>query len=161
MKILMVCLGNICRSPIADGLLRKKVKEQGLDVEVDSAGTIALHQGEAPDSRMVETARKNGTDINFLRARQFKVDDFDNFDYIFSMDFSNKKNILSLARNEEDRNKVHMLLGDLTDQQEASVPDPYYGTQKDFDHVYNLVNHATDILIQKIRQNTIATSHKI
>ena len=161
MKILMVCLGNICRSPIADGLLRKKVKEQGLDVEVDSAGTIALHQGKAPDSRMVETARKNGTDINFLRARQFKVDDFDNFDYIFSMDFSNKKNILSLARNEEDRNKVHMLLGDLTDQQEASVPDPYYGTQKDFDHVYNLVNHATDILIQKIRQNTIATSHKI
>ncbi len=161
MKILMVCLGNICRSPIADGLLRKKVKEQGLDVEVDSAGTIALHQGKAPDSRMVETARKNGTDINFLRARQFKVDDFDNFDYIFSMDFSNKKNILSLARNEEDRNKVQMLLGDLTDQQEASVPDPYYGTQKDFDHVYNLVNHATDILIQKIRQNTIATSHKI
>jgi len=161
MKILMVCLGNICRSPIADGLLRKKVKEQGLDVEVDSAGTISLHQGEAPDSRMVETARKNGTDISFLRARQFKVEDFENFDYILSMDFSNKKNILSLARNEEDRNKVHMLLGELTNQEEASVPDPYYGTQKDFEHVYDLVDQATDILIQKIRQNTIATSHKI
>jgi protein-tyrosine phosphatase len=151
MKILMVCLGNICRSPIADGLLRKKVKEQGLDVEVDSAGTIALHQGEAPDSRMVETARKNGTDISFLRARQFKVEDFENFDYIFSMDFSNQKNILSLARNEEDRNKVHMLLGDLTDQEEASVPDPYYGTQKDFEHVYELVDHATDMLIEKLK----------
>ena len=150
MKILMVCLGNICRSPIADGLLRKKVKEQGLDVELDSAGTIALHQGEAPDSRMVETARKNGTDISFLSARQFKVDDFDNFDFIFSMDFSNKKNILSLARNEEDRNKVHMLLGDLTDQEEVSVPDPYYGTQKDFDYVYDLVDQATDILIKKL-----------
>lgn len=150
MKILMVCLGNICRSPIADGLLRKKVKEQGLDVEVDSAGTIALHQGEAPDSRMVETARKNGTDISFLSARQFKVEDFDDFDYIFSMDFSNKKNILSLARNEEDRNKVHMLLGDLTDQEEVSVPDPYYGTQKDFDYVYDLVDQATDILIKKL-----------
>jgi protein-tyrosine phosphatase len=161
MKILMVCLGNICRSPIADGLLRKKVKEQGLDVEVDSAGTIALHQGEAPDSRMIETARKNGTDISFLRARQFKVEDFENFDFIFSMDFSNKKNILSLARNEEDRNKVHMLLGELTNQEEASVPDPYYGTQKDFEHVYDLVDQATDILIQKIRQNTIVTSHKI
>lgn len=147
----MVCLGNICRSPIADGLLRKKVKEQGLDVEVDSAGTIALHQGEAPDSRMVETARKNGTDISFLRARQFKVEDFENFDYIFSMDFSNQKNILSLARNEEDRNKVHMLLGDLTDQEEASVPDPYYGTQKDFEHVYELVDHATDMLIEKLK----------
>jgi protein-tyrosine phosphatase len=151
MKILMVCLGNICRSPIADGLLRKKVKEQGLDVEVDSAGTIALHQGEAPDSRMVETARKNGTDISFLRARQFKVEDFENFDYIFSMDFSNQKNILSLARNEEDRNKVNMLLGDLTDQEEASVPDPYYGTQKDFEHVYELVDHATDMLIEKLK----------
>jgi protein-tyrosine phosphatase len=151
MKILMVCLGNICRSPIADGLLRKKVKEQGLDVEVDSAGTIALHQGEAPDIRMVETARKNGTDISFLRARQFKVEDFENFDYIFSMDFSNQKNILSLARNEEDRNKVHMLLGDLTDQEEASVPDPYYGTQKDFEHVYELVDHATDMLIEKLK----------
>jgi protein-tyrosine phosphatase len=151
MKILMVCLGNICRSPIADGLLRKKVKEQGLDVEVDSAGTIALHQGKAPDSRMVETARKNGTDISFLRARQFKVEDFENFDYIFSMDFSNQKNILSLARNEEDRNKVHMLLGDLTDQEEASVPDPYYGTQKDFEHVYELVDHATDMLIEKLK----------
>lgn len=153
----MVCLGNICRSPIADGLLRKKVKEQGLDVEVDSAGTIALHQGEAPDSRMVETARKNGTDISFLRARQFKVEDFENFDYIFSMDFSNQKNILSLARNEEDRNKVYMLLGDLTDQEEASVPDPYYGTQKDFEHVYELVDHATDILIERIKttQNSL------
>ena len=147
----MVCLGNICRSPIADGLLRKKVKEQGLDVEVDSAGTIALHQGEAPDSRMVETARKNGTDISFLRARQFKVEDFENFDYILSMDFSNKKNILSLARNEEDRNKVHMLLGELTNQEEASVPDPYYGTQKDFEHVYELVDHATDMLIEKLK----------
>ena len=146
----MVCLGNICRSPIADGLLRKKVKEQGLDVEVDSAGTIGLHKGDAPDRRMIETARKNGTDISFLRARQFKVEDFDNFDYIFSMDFSNKKNILSLARNEEDQNKVHMLLGDLTDQQGASVPDPYYGTQKDFDHVYDLVDQATDILIKKL-----------
>jgi protein-tyrosine phosphatase len=77
------------------------------------------------------------------------------------MDFSNQKNILSLARNEEDRNKVHMLLGELTNQEEASVPDPYYGTQKDFEHVYDLVDQATDILIQKIRQNTIATSHKI
>lgn len=150
MKILMVCLGNICRSPIADGLLRKKVKEQGLGIEVDSAGTIALHQGQAPDYRMIETARKNSTDISMLRARQFNISDFDYFDLIFAMDFSNKKNILALARNDEDRSKVHMLLGELTDQAEASVPDPYYGTQKDFDHVYDLVDQATDILIKKL-----------
>lgn len=150
MKILMVCLGNICRSPIADGLLRKKVKEHGLGIEVDSAGTIALHQGQAPDYRMIETARKNSTDISMLRARQFNISDFDYFDLIFAMDFSNKKNILALARNDEDRSKVHMLLGELTDQAEASVPDPYYGTQKDFDHVYDLVDQATDILIKKL-----------
>lgn len=150
MKILMVCLGNICRSPIADGLLRKKVKEQGLGIEVDSAGTIALHQGQATDYRMIETARKNSTDISMLRARQFNISDFDYFDLIFAMDFSNKKNILALARNDEDRSKVHMLLGELTDQAEASVPDPYYGTQKDFDHVYDLVDQATDILIKNL-----------
>ncbi len=150
MKVLMVCLGNICRSPIADGLLRKKVKENGLDIYVDSAGTIALHQGQAPDSRMVETARKNGADISMLRARPFTTSDFDSFDLIFAMDFTNKKNILSLARNFEDKKKVHMLLGDFTNQEEASVPDPYYGTQKDFDHVYALVDQATDTLIKKL-----------
>ncbi len=155
MKILMVCLGNICRSPIADGLLRKKVLEHGLDVDVDSAGTIALHQGKAPDSRMIETARKNGTDISMLRARQFTSQDFEDFDYIFAMDFSNKKNILSLAINDSDRLKVHTLLGDLTDQEEASVPDPYYGNQKDFDHVYELVDKATDVLIEKIKLNIL------
>ncbi len=155
MKILMVCLGNICRSPIADGLLRKKVIEYGLDVDVDSAGTIALHQGKAPDNRMIETARKNGTDISMLRARQFLAEDFDRFDYIFAMDFSNKKNILSLARNESDQFKVHMLLGYLTDQEEESVPDPYYGNQKDFDHVYDLVDKATDVLIEKIKLNIL------
>ena len=155
MKILMVCLGNICRSPIADGLLRKKVIEYGLDVDVDSAGTIALHQGKAPDNRMIETALKNGTDISMLRARQFLAEDFDRFDYIFAMDFSNKKNILSLARNESDQFKVHTLLGYLTDQEEASVPDPYYGNQKDFDHVYDLVDKATDVLIEKIKLNIL------
>lgn len=155
MKILMVCLGNICRSPIADGLLRRKVAEENLEVVVDSAGTIALHEGNAPDSRMVKTAKNRGTDISVLRARQFKVQDFDAFDYIFAMDFSNKKNILSLARNKEDESKVHMLLGGLTNQEETSVPDPYYGTQKDFDHVYDLVDEATTILIEKIKQNKL------
>ena len=155
MKILMVCLGNICRSPIADGLLRQKVNEEHLDVEVDSAGTIGLHAGSSPDSRMITTAKNRGTDISFLKARQFTVADFDQFDVIFAMDKNNKRDILSLAKTAEDKQKVHLLLSGISDQEEANVPDPYYGTSKDFEHVYNLVDKATNTIIQKIKNNTL------
>lgn len=150
MKILMVCLGNICRSPIADGLLRKKISEHKLDVVVDSAGTIGIHSGESPDSRMIETARVTGTDISFLKARQFTIDDFNQFDLILAMDANNKKDILSLTSKESDKAKVHLLLSHITDQIEKNVPDPYYGTMRDFEHVYNLVDKATDVLITKL-----------
>lgn len=155
MKVLMVCLGNICRSPIADGLLRKKVMEEGLDVEVDSAGTIGMHAGSAPDSRMIATAKERGTDISFLKARQFTVTDFELFDVIFAMDINNKRDMLSLAKTAEDKQKVHLLLSEITDQEEANVPDPYYGTSKDFEHVYDLVDKATNTIIQKIKNNTL------
>ena len=155
MKILMVCLGNICRSPIADGLLRQKVNEEHLDVEVDSAGTIGLHADSAPDSRMITTAKNRGTDISFLKARQFTAADFEQFDVIFAMDKNNKRDILSLAKNAEDKQKVHLLLSEISDQEEANVPDPYYGTSKDFEHVYDLVDKATNTIIQKIKNNTL------
>jgi len=155
MKVLMVCLGNICRSPIADGLLRKKVQEQHLDVEVDSAGTIGMHAGSAPDSRMIATAKSRGTDISFLKARQFTAKDFQGFDVIFAMDKNNKRDILSLAKTAEDKQKVHLLLSEITNQEEANVPDPYYGTSKDFEHVYDLVDNATDTIIEKIKNNTL------
>ena len=155
MKILMVCLGNICRSPIADGLLRRKVIENNLDVEVDSAGTIALHAGSAPDKRMITTANKRGTDISTLRARQFTVSDFDTFDLIFAMDNSNKSNILKLARNSDDEQKVHLLLSDITNREDASVPDPYYGDMSDFEYVYDLVDEATEVLIEKIKSRKL------
>ena len=155
MKILMVCLGNICRSPIADGLLRRKVIENNLDVEVDSAGTIALHAGSAPDKRMITTANKRGTDISTLRARQFTVSDFDTFDLIFAMDNSNKSNILKLARNSDDEQKVHLLLSAITNREEANVPDPYYGDMSDFEHVYDLVDDATEVLIEKIKSRKL------
>ena len=155
MKILMVCLGNICRSPIADGLLRQKVNEQHLDVEVDSAGTIGLHAGSAPDSRMIATAKNRSTDISFLKARQFTAADFELFDVIFAMDKNNKRDILSLAKTAEDKQKVHLLLSGISDQEEANVPDPYYGTSKDFEHVYDLVDKATNTIIQKIKNNTL------
>ena len=155
MKILMVCLGNICRSPIADGLLRQKVNEEHLDVEVDSAGTIGLHADSAPDSRMITTAKNRGTDISFLKARQFTAADFEQFDVIFAMDKNNKRDILSLAKTNADKQKVHLLLSEISDQEEANVPDPYYGTSKDFEHVYDLVDKATNTIIQKIKNNTL------
>ena len=155
MKVLMVCLGNICRSPIADGLLRQKVNEERLNVEVDSAGTIGLHAGSAPDSRMITTAKNRGTDISFLKARQFTAADFEQFDVIFAMDKNNKRDILSLAKTNADKQKVHLLLSEISDQEEANVPDPYYGTSKDFEHVYDLVDKATNTIIQKIKHNTL------
>lgn len=155
MRILMVCLGNICRSPMADGHLRKKVNDLNLAVIVDSAGTANYHVGEAPDKRMIATGAKFGTPIDELRARQFKVVDFDNFDLIYCMDSSNLSNVLSLARNEADRQKVRLLLNEVEPNSNAAVPDPYYGTMQDFEYVYQLLDKATDCVIEKIKNGKI------
>lgn len=152
MKVLMVCLGNICRSPMADGLLRKKVNELGLDITVDSAGTAGYHIGEKPDPRMRATAKTLGVNIDNLRARQFVVNDFDNFDLIYAMDASNYNNILSLARNEADRNKVELILNELEPGKNLQVPDPYYGGEQGFIDVFNLLDAATDKIIQKLNK---------
>jgi protein-tyrosine phosphatase len=146
----MVCLGNICRSPIADGLLLRKIKEQNLDAQVDSAGTANYHIGKAPDSRMIQTAAAHGTPIEFLRARQFSNQDFENFDHILVMDQSNYENVIRLAQSADDRNKVQFLLDYLYPNQKAAVPDPYYGSLEDFEQVYQLVDTATDALILKL-----------
>ena len=146
----MVCLGNICRSPIADGLLLRKIKEQKLDAQVDSAGTANYHIGIAPDSRMIQTAAAQGTPIEFLRARQFSNQDFENFDHILVMDQSNYDNVVHLAQSADDRKKVQFLLDYLYPNQKAAVPDPYYGSLEDFEKVYQLVDSATDALIQKL-----------
>ena len=151
MKILMVCLGNICRSPLVDGLLRKKVAESGLNMEVDSAGTGAHHVGEAPDRRMRATAQLKGCPIDELRSRQFVVSDFDRFDRIYVMDRSNKRNVLSLARNAEDAAKVEMMLNLSYPNQDLEVPDPYYGGEQGFYHVYDLLDEATDILLNELK----------
>ena len=146
----MVCLGNICRSPIADGLLLRKIKEQKLDAQVDSAGTANYHIGKAPDSRMIQTAAAHGTPIEFLRARQFSNQDFENFDHILVMDQSNYENVTRLAQSADDRNKIQFLLDYLYPNQKAAVPDPYYGSLEDFEQVYQLIDSATDALIQKL-----------
>lgn len=146
----MVCLGNICRSPLADGLLLRKIKEQKLDLTVDSAGTANYHIGKAPDHRMIQTAAKHGTALEFLRARQFTSRDFKNFDLILVMDQSNYENVVKLAPNNIDKQKVAYFLEYLYPNQKAAVPDPYYGTLKDFEEVYQLVDKATDALIQNL-----------
>jgi protein-tyrosine phosphatase len=155
MKILMVCLGNICRSPIADGLLRQKVIKADLLVEVDSAGTSAFHIGQSPDKRMIETAKHRNTDISYLHARQFTHDDFDQFDLIYAMDKSNLKNILSLTTNETHKSKVRLILTELENFNLLEVPDPYYGGDDGFIAVYDMLDQATDQIILKIKANKL------
>ena len=150
MKVLMVCLGNICRSPLADGLLRKKVKEQNLNIEVDSAGTSGIHAGEAPDVRMQKVSADFKTPINDLRSRKFTVDDFDNFDLILAMDKSNYSNIRQMARTQEEKEKVHLILEFAENERLKEIPDPYYGGEQGFIDVYNLLDEATDNVLSKI-----------
>ena len=146
-KILFVCLGNICRSPLADGILRRKVVENKLNFEVDSCGTAAYHVGEKPDPRMIQTAKNRGTDISFLRARQFSKTDFDYFDSIFVMDKENYKNIIALTTNESQKEKVKLILNEINPNNNDEVPDPYYGGQEEFEHVYDLLDLATDKIL--------------
>ena len=151
MKILMVCLGNICRSPMADGLLRKKVTDNQLNVIVDSAGTASYHVGDPPDARMRQTAQAKGFPIDELRARQFVQQDFDNFDLIYAMDRSNFTNIERLARNDEDKAKIRLILDETFPNQNMEVPDPYYGGEQGFIDVFNLLDEATNVILENLK----------
>lgn len=135
----MVCLGNICRSPLAEGILRNKLPEKKFTI--DSAGTANYHVGSNPDYRSIEVAKRNGIDISKLKARQFSVIDFDLFDIIYAMDKSNFENIIKLARNNSDINKVKLLLNE-TVSNVKNVPDPYYGSINDFEDLYIILNSA-------------------
>lgn len=144
----MVCLGNICRSPLAQGILESKVN---LDkVFVDSAGTAAYHVGNLPDERSIDVARNYGINITNQRARKFTVQDFDEFDYIYAMDISNYQNILMLARGEEDENKVRLILNEIYPSENKSVPDPYYGGNQGFENVYQMLDEACDVISKKL-----------
>ncbi|MBX2877840.1 MAG: low molecular weight phosphotyrosine protein phosphatase [Saprospiraceae bacterium] len=148
MKVLMVCLGNICRSPLAEGILQMKIKAQGLDWEVDSAGTGAWHVGEQPDRRSIQVARKNGIDITYQRARQFQAQDLDTFDLIFAMDQSNLANILRKANNTIQEKKVHLIMNQVDPNANRSVPDPYYDDDG-FEQVYEMLDKACDKIIAR------------
>ncbi|GET46763.1 MAG: low molecular weight protein-tyrosine-phosphatase [Capnocytophaga felis] len=148
-KILMVCLGNICRSPLAEGILRSKLDSEKF--EVDSAGTSNYHVGAAPDRRSIEVARKNGIDISNLKGRQISVDDFEKFDYIFVMDRSNYANVCDLAAKNEHREKISFLLDTLGKATLKEVPDPYYGDKNDFRAVFTMIDEACDVISEKLK----------
>jgi protein-tyrosine phosphatase len=148
MKILMVCLGNICRSPLAEGILSLKGKH--LNLEVDSAGTAAYHIGKQPDIRSIEIANKYIIDLNQQRARQFSRADFDKFDIIYAMDTNNYAHLISLASTETERNKIRMILNEINPKAYQSVPDPYYGGENGFQDIYNMLDKACDKIIQNI-----------
>lgn len=147
-KILMVCLGNICRSPLAEGILKAKLDPN--NYLVDSAGTASYHIGSAPDPRAIAIAKKHNLDISNLKARQFIVNDFKRFDYIYAMDASNYQNILKLASNEIDKAKVKLILNESYPNQNNEVPDPYYGGDQGFKNVYTMLNEACAIISKRI-----------
>lgn len=151
-KILFVCLGNICRSPTADGLMRQLVTEAGLadKIQIDSAGTSGMHTGKGPDARTQAIAKEKGCDLSQLQARQFVAEDFNKFDYILAMDNSNLDNILNLASSAEDKAKAQLFLN-FSDSNLTQVPDPYYGGEEDFYQVFDLIHTTCKQLLSHLR----------
>ena len=148
-KILMVCLGNICRSPLAEGILRSKLDSDKFIL--DSAGTGNWHAGEKPDPRTIKVAKKYNLDLTAQRARQFTPQDFDAFDHIFVMDASNKDNILKLTSDEAHKQKVKLIINELFENENVDVPDPYHGDDNDFEHVFKLLDEACTIVAEKLK----------
>ena len=146
----MVCLGNICRSPLAEGILQSKLSLE--DFKIDSAGTAGYHVGELPDKRSIEVARKYGIDITNQRSRKFAKEDFEEFDMIFAMDKDNYEDIIAMADTMEEQEKVKMILNELYPYEDMSVPDPYYGGDQGFEKVYQMLDEVCEIIASKIRK---------
>ena len=147
-KVLMVCLGNICRSPLAEGILKSKLPESIFFI--DSAGTANYHVGNPPDPRSIAVGKKYGIDISKLKGRQFSVNDFNTFDLIYVMDESNYRNVISIARNERDKSKVKFILNEIYPNQNYDVPDPYYGDDHGFENVYKMLDEACTIIANSL-----------
>jgi protein-tyrosine phosphatase len=149
MNILMVCLGNICRSPLAEGILQDKAASAGLDWHVDSAGTNGYHVGEAPHPLSQKVALMNGIDISAQRARRFAADDFDKFDKIYAMAEDVVDDMRRIAKNKFDESKVELLLNELYPGKNMDVPDPWYGTEPGYHKVYALIEEACEVIVEK------------
>jgi protein-tyrosine phosphatase len=146
-RILFVCLGNICRSPLAEGILRNLVEERGLEakVQIDSAGTGGWHQGDPPDPRSIETGQAHGVDISRLRGRKVTSSDFNTFDLIFAMDRSNLRDLVKIAPHDSSAD-IHLFM-DFVSGEHRDVPDPYYGDMQDFESVYAMLATGCDRLL--------------
>jgi protein-tyrosine phosphatase len=147
-KILMVCLGNICRSPLAEGILASKLPKDKF--QVDSAGTGSWHIGHKPDERSIAIAKKNKLDISEQKGRQFTTSDFETFDYIYVMDNSNYWDVVQLVDNKAQTEKVQLILNELFPNENVDVPDPYFGLPNGFESVYKMLDEACDVLAKKL-----------
>jgi protein-tyrosine phosphatase len=146
-KILFVCTGNICRSPLAEGILRNKLQQKNLLAEVDSCGFESFHVGDPPDSRAQAVARIRGIDISSHRARLFTMKDFERYDYIYAMDSSHYNHIMSMTRNETDQSKVDYILNMIFPGQNRGVKDPWYYDIEAFEKTYIILDEACDHII--------------
>lgn len=153
MKILFVCLGNICRSPLAKGIMADKVKRLHLNVEVDSAGFESFHRGDPADPRSVAVGAAHGIDLSDHIARMFTIRDFDHFDLIYVMDRANYNDVMGLARDTGDEQKVDFILNLLTPGENRPVPDPWYGGKDGFEKVFRMLDEACDQLARDIAQD--------
>ncbi|TQD39328.1 low molecular weight protein-tyrosine-phosphatase [Haloflavibacter putidus] len=149
-KVVMVCLGNICRSPLAEGLLKAKVDSS--KVKVDSAGTSNYHVDDSPDPRSIAVAKRYGLDITDQRGRQFTAEDFNEFDHIYVMDNSNYEDVVKLAASAEAKEKVEIILNKLFPNENADVPDPYHGGEHGFENVYQMLDEATSVIAKELNQ---------
>ncbi len=153
---MMVCHGNICRSPLAKFLMIKKLGEKGIaGYEVDSAGTSGAHAGEAPDARTIANALTHGVDVSSNRSKQFKSTDFEKFDRIYVMDSANYADVMLLADSEREKNKVKLFLDSAHPGSDDSVPDPWYGDEKGFDKVYHIIDKACGSIADKIKEGEL------
>ena len=152
-KVLMVCLGNICRSPLAQGILEKKSKESNINIQVDSAGTGGWHVGSSPDLRSINVAKKYNIDISHQKSRKFSTYDFKEFDKIYVMDTSNYRDLIRLCSNEKECNKIELILKNIDPENNLSVPDPYYGEKDGFENIYSILEKACPKIINEIEVN--------
>jgi len=150
MKILMVCLGNICRSPLAEGLMRQKLNKFHIDGEVNSCGFESFHIGDSPDYRSIQVASAHGVDITQHRGIQFKPSFFDYYDRIYVMDRHNYMDVISKARNENDKKKVDFIMNAVYPGKNTAVPDPYYGQISDFEKTWELLDMATEKIAESM-----------
>ncbi len=148
MNILMVCLGNICRSPLAEGILKHLISTRELGWKVDSAGTSSWHKGNLPDYRSIEIAKSNGIDITDQRSRPLILEDFDRFDYILAMDHSNLRNIYNLLGNRTSRAKIELLMDFDDTALIKEVPDPYY--ENNFGYVFQLISNSCNKFLESV-----------